>query len=271
MKKKFIGEQSIWGRSLARLERWKTNRLGNSLWETEQGDVHRRRSPRAGIARKPLLPRQPPMSTLGARKESLCGLLLQMIRRVYMDIYTLTAQKLHPGASMLSARPISPDERQGSWFERGERMGSGFGWKETCERTHPAWPVGAGPVSLACLPQRTGSAMSNPGRIHEAQGPIPFWTPFLKVEGMSRRTAQGPVRLQGELASRQAPHARGGDHLRGAIARKAWLRGSRPLRLSGLCFGKLGEAQRVSLKLMPQRTARRFHIHCERICHPSCP
>jgi hypothetical protein len=150
-------------------------------------------------------------------------------------------------------------------------MGSGFGWKEMCERTHPAWPVGAGSLSLACFPQTTGMAMTNPGGIHEAQGPSPFWTPFLKIQGMPRRTAQGPIRLQRKLAARQAPHARSGDHLRRAIFRKAWLRGSRLLRLSRLCFGKLGEAQRVSLKLMPQRTARRFQIHCERICHPSCP
>ncbi len=211
------------------------------------------------------------MCPLGTRKEPLCGRSPQMIWRVYLHLYALIAQELHPDASMISARPISPDERQGSWFRGSRRMDAGFSWQETCESTDPAWPVGASPISLAGFPQRTGTAMRNSSCIDETQNAIAFWTPFLEVEGAPCWTAERSISLERELTARQAAHARGRDDLGWTVFCKGSHGGSRPLRLSYLCLCKLGKAQRVGLKLMSQRTARRFHTHCERICHPSCP
>src|SRR5437763_13690750 len=153
------------------------------------------------------------MCPLGTRKEPGCRRSLQMIWRVHLHINALIAQELHPDTSMRSARPISPDERQGCWFRRSRRMDARFSWQGTCQSTDPAWFVGARSISLAGFPQGTGTAMCNSGCIDETHDAIMFWTPLLQVEGAPSWTAQRSIRLERELTARQAAHARGRDDL----------------------------------------------------------
>jgi len=94
-----------------------TEKSGKSWWNPEQLDRHPASRWCSCITGQALRPPEAPMGALGTRKELLCGHSLQMTWRVHLHINALMAQELYPGAPMISARPISPDERQASWLD----------------------------------------------------------------------------------------------------------------------------------------------------------
>lgn len=57
---------------------------------------------------------------------------------------------------------------------------------------------------MTVLTQRAGTAMTNAGRVQNAQGPVALRSAFLHKERMASRATQRSVRLQRERGARKA-------------------------------------------------------------------
>jgi len=139
---------------------------GELIWDAKQGDGGHSLSRSAGIASQSLCPAQAIMSTLRAGKR---------LRRTgrfgsrglrKRHLHSLAAQELHASPSMLASRPISPQQ----WgLTRAERME---------QDAHLARLFGLLAVPLTLFTLRAGAAISNSGRIDDAQTAPRFPTPL---------------------------------------------------------------------------------------------
>jgi hypothetical protein len=89
------------------------------------------------------------------------------IPRLHLDLHPLVAQELYAGAPMNSPTSIMPEERLTPNHERMQ------------EDAHLARLRRGAAIPLTLLAERTGAAPANASRIHHAQAPIGFSTPFL--------------------------------------------------------------------------------------------
>ncbi len=104
------------------------------------------------------------------------------------------------------------------------------------------------PLPLAVVAQRAGATTADAGCIHHTQASIGFSALLVRHKRLMSRTAQGPIRLEGEVLPGEAASFPGCSNCGLAIAR-----GGRLLRLSlGHSSRKLGGAHLCRLKLMPQ-------------------
>jgi len=177
--------------------------VSESIWHPEELDSDLPLGWRTRIASQALCPREPKVRPLGPRKDqrrrrgaALAGLVLC---EPHLDV--LVTHKLHTGASMLSAAPVTPEEGSRANNERVE------------QHTHLARFASGFAIPLTLLAQRTGAATVDAGRIHHAQASIAFLAPLVRTKRLPSRIAQRPIRLEGKVATREASLFPGQGHI----------------------------------------------------------
>ena len=222
--------------SLDSLACWEVEESGKGVRDTEQLDRDQTLGWGTGIAREPLVPAKAIMRPLRPRKERRQRVWAELVGQADLDFYPLVAQELHASAAMLSAAPISPQERGRTHLERME------------QHTDLARLFGGAALPLTVLPQGAGAAAADAGCIHHTQAAIAFGALFLRKETGCGWTVQGAVRLEGKVVPREATCFPGQSDGGWAIAHRG---GGVP----GPCGGggsKLGGAQRGGRELMTQ-------------------
>ncbi len=152
-----------------------------------------RRSAHENRSVRPLGPRKDQRRRRGA---ALAGLVLC---EPHLDV--LLTHKLHTGASMLSAAPVTPEEGSRANNERVE------------QHTHLARFASGFAIPLTLLAQRTGAATVDAGRIHHAQASIAFLAPSVGTKRLRSRDSAASHPAGGQsrdqrsvLVSRVRPH-----------------------------------------------------------------
>ena len=168
-----------------------TERGGKDVWDAEQldRDLASRWSTR--IANEPLCPREARVRSLRAGKDHFhfawrsCG----GRRQAHLD--ALVSHELHPGAPVLSAAPIPPEQRRGTNPERMQQY------------TDPTRLRGCFPVPLTLLAQRAAATIAYPGAVEQAQTAIGFAALLGWAQRLASRTGERPVGLEGEVLPRE--------------------------------------------------------------------
>jgi len=91
--------------------------------------------------------------------------------------------------------------------------------KRMQQDAHLTWLLGGAALPLTLLAQGAGATAANAGRVHHAQTPIGFSAPLMGNQRLICRTAQGSVRLEGKILSREAARFPGRGNGGFAIAR----------------------------------------------------
>ena len=163
---------------------FEANRLSHIFGDTKQLDRDLARSFSTRIAREPLCPREARVGTLRTGKDDFRVAWRSSDGRHQAHLDALVPHELETGTPMLSPAPIPPEKRL---IPNPERMQ---------EHAHLAWFLGDTALPLALLAQRTRATTANAGRIHHAQAPVNFSTPFMGDQCAPGWTPEGPVRLE---------------------------------------------------------------------------
>jgi len=126
-------------------------------------------------------------------------------RQAHLDV--LVPHELLTSAPVLSAAPISPEQRRGTHRQRMQ------------QHTHLARLRGSAAIPLALLAQWTGTTTANACSIHHAQAPIGFSTVFMRDQLLVSGATQRPIGLESKVLAREAAGFPGQAHVRGSIAR----------------------------------------------------
>jgi len=146
----------------------------------------------ASIARQPLGKRETVMRPLRTREDGRRWCWRRRQGLLKRHVHPLAAHELHAGAPMLSATPITPEQRSGAKRERMQ------------QQTDPTRLCRLWAVPLTLLAQGARATVAYPGGVEHPQAAIGFATLFGWVQRLVRRTAQGPVRLERKGFSREA-------------------------------------------------------------------
>jgi hypothetical protein len=164
------------------------------VWHAEELDAHLSLAWRTCIACQALCPREPKVRPLRPRKDRRRRRGATLAGRIrglpHLDV--LSMHQLHTGAPVLSATPISPEQRCGTNDEGMQ------------EHTDLAWLFGGVPIPLALFTQLTGTTTANTGRIHQPQDPISLLPPLLEGERAACGTAQSSIGLERKIVAREA-------------------------------------------------------------------
>lgn len=176
---------------------------GKVRWDAEQLERDLFRACGTGIACEPLDSREPVMGTLRPRKVSRSKGRASGGGSIEPHLDTLVAQQVHTRPAMCSAAPILPEQRGGAHAQRMK------------QDTDLARLLRLVAVPLTLLTQWATATVCNPGRIDDAQAAARFAASFASKEALTRRTAHGPIWLEGKGCSRKAPgFPRATDHRR---------------------------------------------------------
>ncbi len=114
---------------------------------------------------------------------------------------------LEPGASDATTWPVTPEHWRTRWWvghrfaQRGDGRGRGIDRPQ--HGAHPA-RFERGAAFLTLCPQGTGAAMADACGIQDPQGAISLGTPFLRIQWVIGRTAQGAIGLRSKRRPRKA-------------------------------------------------------------------
>lgn len=132
------------------------------------------------------------MSTLRSRKKRRRRGKARLSRGIQVYVNPLVAEQLHTGSAMVSATPISPEERCGT---DGERM------QEHADLTRL---LGGVALPLALLPFRTGTTAADAGSIHDAQAPVSFSALFMRGQFLVCRAPKRSIGLESKVLACEA-------------------------------------------------------------------
>jgi hypothetical protein len=139
---------------------------------------------RTRIASQPLFPRETRVRSLRTGQDHVrCARLRGGgWRQAHLD--ALMSHELLTSAPVISAAPISPEQRCGTHPE----------WMQ--QHTHLARLRASAAIPLTRLAQRTRAAVANAGCIHHAQASIGFCALLVHHKRLMSRTAHCPIRLE---------------------------------------------------------------------------
>jgi hypothetical protein len=141
------------------LHRRQTERGGKGFWDAKQSDRHLIRGWATRIASEPLCPRETRVCALRAGEDHVrSGRRSGRRRQAHLD--ALESHQLLTGAPVLSAAPVTPEQRGRADDERMQ------------QHTHPARLRGSTAIPLTLLTQGTGTTTADAGGIDHAQTPI---------------------------------------------------------------------------------------------------
>jgi hypothetical protein len=135
------------------------------VWDAKQGDRGRDLGRGAGIAGQALCPGSAVMSTLRTGKRHRWARWFGRRGQRQRQVHALAAHELHASTSMLAARPISPQQRSGTYLERME------------QDAHLARLCRLVAVPLTRLTLRTSTTICDPSREDDAQTVLLFVAP----------------------------------------------------------------------------------------------
>ncbi len=148
----------------------------------------------------------------------------------------LIAHEPHACSSMLSSTPVTPAER---------------GWTN-CKRVQQdadlARLCGGAAIPLTLLTERTGAATKDASSVHHTQAAVGFSALLMRDQLLVCWALKRSIGLEGKILAREATGLPCGTHFWGGIAR-----GRSCIRWRGEeCWRKLGRANWIRMKLMPQ-------------------
>ena len=149
------------------LSRRQTERDGKVFWDAEQSDRDPASREGTRIASQPLCPRKPIVGTLGTGKGRRFDDEAGRGGRFNLDLDTLMAHQLDACTSMGATTPVTPSNG----------LSPDDQWMQ--QHAHLARLLGGAALPLALLPQGTGTATADAGRIHHAQASIGFSAPLV--------------------------------------------------------------------------------------------
>lgn len=191
-------ERESLGRGSARLRCRETEQGGTVCWDAEQLDRDLSRRFWARIASDPLGPREARVRTLRPGEDRVrSGWQSGGWRQAHFK--ALVPHELDTGTPMFSAAPISPEQWCGADAKRMQ------------QHTDLARLCGSTPIPLALLTERARAAAANAGRIHDAQAPISFSTPFMGKKRLPCGTPERPIRLERKISSGETTCFEGGS------------------------------------------------------------
>ncbi len=109
--------------------------------------------------------------------------------RRHLHLYALVSHKLHTGAPVFSATPVSPEQRRRTNLERME------------QHADLTRLFGGAALPLALFAQGTRTTTADAGCIHHAQTAIDFSTLLLDTKLLACWIPEGSVRLEGEIVA----------------------------------------------------------------------
>ena len=193
-----VREEGIRWLGSARLSHHQPERGSKGCRDAEELDRDVTGCWRTRIVSQPLFPRETRMRALRAGQDHVRGAWRSGGRWRQADLDALVSHELHAGTPVLSAAPISPEHRCGTYPQRMQKHAH-----LTRLRSRVAIP-------LTLLAQRTRAAVANAGRIHHAQTSIGLATPLLGVKRLSCWTEERPIRLERKVGSGEATRFPGG-------------------------------------------------------------
>jgi hypothetical protein len=223
-------------------------RVSKGVRSPKEGNGNRWRGRRPSLASQPWCPRKSPMGTLCTRKRSSGCRVSGEGWLSRADLHLLMAREGRKGSPVKATVPVAPEERLGGllweaglerWWGLPERMADG---------THATWPRSFRSVPLALLTEGTATAMAHSGGRNDSSGSLVLKPSFCWGKRMVLRTAQRPIGLEVEGASRQTPPTRLRNHLRGSIAGRRTLHRSLRLRSTRLGRSKRAGAHGSRMK-----------------------
>jgi hypothetical protein len=197
-------EGSRWPTS-AGLSRCQPERGSKGCWDAEELDRDGPSCWKTRIASQPLRPRETRVRPLRTGQDHVRCARPRGDGWRQAPLEAVVSHELHAGAPVLSAAPISPEQRCGTHPQRMQ------------QDTDLARLRCGAAIPLTLLTQRTRAATANAGRIHHAQAAIGFPAPLLGRQRLPCWTAERPVGLERKVLARKAPCFPGGSRGRRAI------------------------------------------------------
>ena len=215
-------------------------RGGKAECRAEESDRYPARCWGSRVASQPLLKAETIMRTLRTgkrcRRESWAG----RTPGLHLHLHLRLPEQLLARTSMVPTTPVSP--------KQGRRPND----EGRQEHTHPTRLSGGLAMPLTLIAQKTGTATTDAGRIHDAQASVSLGAPLLRNKRLTSRTAQRSIRLEGKVSTREAALFPGQGHGCRSIPLGGRRQVSRLFARRRESGSKLGGAHRIRMKLMAQ-------------------